>query len=379
MIDREEPHRGTVLRRHVGDRCAVRHRKAGRAVAEELDELADHLFLAQKLGDGQHQIGGSDAAAQPALQVDADHVGREQVHGLPQHRGLGLDAADTPADHADAVDHRRVTVGADQRVRKVDAVALMHAARKELQVDLVHDAEAGRYHAERVERLHAPLHELVAFPVALEFEPHVQFQSAARPVVVDHHRMVDHQVDRNQRLDQPGLVPHPRRNATHRGQVDQQRHPGEILQHHARDHEWNLFGARGPRSPGGHLPSVILGDFVAVAVPEHRLQHHADRMGQAGYLSEPGRFQRGETVELSAGAAAGREFLQAAERVWPSHSCLLIPASSTDRPFPARGRGDGAYCCSRCATAWRSSSNSASVRSRQLRANSSIGRPGTIR
>jgi hypothetical protein len=35
---------------------------------------------------------------------------------LAEHRGLGLDAADAPAEHGQAVDHRGVAVGADQRV-----------------------------------------------------------------------------------------------------------------------------------------------------------------------------------------------------------------------------------------------------------------------
>ena len=55
------------------------------------------------------------------LRCDADDVGREEVHRLAEHAGLGLDAADAPADDADAVDHRRVRVGADQRVGVVDA------------------------------------------------------------------------------------------------------------------------------------------------------------------------------------------------------------------------------------------------------------------
>jgi hypothetical protein len=63
----------------------------------------------------------------------------------------------------------------------------VHAARQVLEVDLVHDAEAGRHDAEGVEGLHAPLHELVALLVALELELHVQVERVARAVVVDHH------------------------------------------------------------------------------------------------------------------------------------------------------------------------------------------------
>jgi hypothetical protein len=77
----------------------------------------------------------------------------------------------------------------------------MHAARQVLEVDLVHDAKARRHHPEGVEGLHAPLHEFVTLAVALELELHVQVQRILLAVVVDHDRVVDHQVDRHQRLD----------------------------------------------------------------------------------------------------------------------------------------------------------------------------------
>ena len=54
--------------------------------------------------------------------MHADDVRREEVNRLAEHAGLGLDAAHAPADDADAVDHRGVAVGADQRVRIIDAV-----------------------------------------------------------------------------------------------------------------------------------------------------------------------------------------------------------------------------------------------------------------
>ncbi len=35
---------------------------------------------------------------------------------LAEHGRLGLDAADAPAEHGEAVDHRGMRIGADQRV-----------------------------------------------------------------------------------------------------------------------------------------------------------------------------------------------------------------------------------------------------------------------
>src|SRR5581483_5026546 len=108
-----------------------------------------------------------------AREVDADDVGREEVDRLAEHAGLGLDAADAPADDAEPVDHRRVRVRADERVRVMDAAPLEDALSEVLEVHLVADADAGRDDAERVEGLHAPLEELVALAVPLELELHV--------------------------------------------------------------------------------------------------------------------------------------------------------------------------------------------------------------
>src|SRR5262249_59900665 len=109
--------------------------------------------------------------------------GHEKVDRLAEHAGLGLDAADAPADDAEPVDHRRVRIGADQRVGVDDSALLEDAAGEELEVDLVADADAGRNDAEAVERAHAPLQELVARLVAHELHVEVLSERAPRAVV----------------------------------------------------------------------------------------------------------------------------------------------------------------------------------------------------
>ena len=121
-VNREEAHRRAVFGRHVGDGRAVHHRQRRRAGAEKFDELADDLRLAQHLRDGQRQVGGGDAFAQRAGQVHADDVRREEIDRLAEHARLGFDAADAPADDAEAVDHRRVRIRADQRVGIVNGL-----------------------------------------------------------------------------------------------------------------------------------------------------------------------------------------------------------------------------------------------------------------
>ena len=61
---------------------------------------------------------------QRAGQAHADDVRRQQRQRLVEHRRLGLDAADAPAEHAEPVDHRGVRVGADERVRQGDRLAV---------------------------------------------------------------------------------------------------------------------------------------------------------------------------------------------------------------------------------------------------------------
>ena len=63
-------------------------------------------------------------AVEPARQLagepDADDPRHRLVEGLAEEDGLGLDAADAVAEDAEAVDHRRVGVGPDERVREGD-------------------------------------------------------------------------------------------------------------------------------------------------------------------------------------------------------------------------------------------------------------------
>ena len=54
-----------------------------------------------------------------------------------------------------------------------------------------------------------------------------------RAEVVDLHRVVDHQVDRHQRIDLLRIAAEPLHGGPHGGEVDDARHAGEVLQHDA--------------------------------------------------------------------------------------------------------------------------------------------------
>ncbi len=163
----------------------------------------------------------------------------------------------------------------------------MHAGSEVFQVDLVHDADARRDDLQPVERPHSPLEELVAGAVARELDAHVELERVGDPGEVHLDRVVDHQVHRDQRLDQLGRLAHLAHGAAHRGEIHHQRHAGEILQEHARDHERDLLGAFRLRLPGGQRADVLLAHAFAIQVPQERLEDDAQADREPRHLAEP--------------------------------------------------------------------------------------------
>ena len=186
-----------------------------------------------------------------AGEPEADDLRHEHRDGLPQHGRLGLDAADAPAEHAEAVDHRRVRVGAEQRVRERLPVPRLDDAREELEVDLVDDAGRRRDDRQPVERLLAEAEERVALAVALELELGVARHRAARRERVHLHGVVDDEVRRQLRVDAHGIAAEVAHRVAHRDEVDDRRHAGEVLVEDARGREAQLARRLVGRHPAG--------------------------------------------------------------------------------------------------------------------------------
>src|SRR6266542_4359790 len=247
--------------------------------------------------------------------MHADNVGRQEVNWLAEHSRFGLDTADAPPNHAEAVDHCRVRIGSDQRVGVIDAVFLKHAFRQVFQIDLMHDADAGRDDLERVEGLHPPLQKLIARAVALEFDLHVFPQRVGRSGDVDLHRVVDDQVHWNQRLDDLRVLAEARHGRTHRGQVYEQRHAREILQDYA-GHDERDFGHAGSlRLPIGQSAHVVFLDILAVAVAQHRFEYDANADGRLRDRAYALLFQFGQRIEPALLPVSEIEFLKCVEEV----------------------------------------------------------------
>ena len=183
--------------------------------------------LPQDLRDREDEVGGGRTPGQRARELEADDLRHEHRDRLAEHRRLGLDAADAPAEHAEAVDHRRVRVGADERVRErlqptVDLAGL-DDPRQELEVDLVDDARRRRDDGEVLERLLAPAQERVALAVALELELGVAEDGQRARVDVHLDRVVDHELGRELRVDPRGIAAEVAHRVAHGGEVDDRR------------------------------------------------------------------------------------------------------------------------------------------------------------
>ena len=157
------------------------------------------------------------------------------------------------------------------------------------------DAGAGRHDAEIVERLLAPAQEGVALAVALELDIDVLLLAIRRAGEVHHHRVVDHQVDRDQRIDLLRVAAEPGDAVAHRRQIDHAGHAGEILHQDAGGLERHFLGGRRLLQPADDGFGVI--DLVATAVlePQHVLQQHLQADRQARDVAQRlGRLRQGE-------------------------------------------------------------------------------------
>ena len=124
--------------------------------------------------------------------------------------------------------------------------------------------------------------------------------------VVDLHRVVDHEVDRHERIDLLRIAAEPLHGGAHGGQVDDARHAGEVLQHDAGRLERNLDLRRRRGLPAGERLHVVFGHLVAVAIAQQRFEQHADRVGQGGDVAEAGVFELREAIDAGLAAAGVR-------------------------------------------------------------------------
>ena len=97
---------------------------------------------------------------------------------------------------------------------------------------------------------------------------------ASRPAeVVDLDGVIDHELDRLQRIDALRIAAESGDAVAHRGQIGHARHAGEILEQHPRRHERDL--GRGP--PGRHDASARMSSALTNA-PSSRRSRFSSRI-----------------------------------------------------------------------------------------------------
>ena len=111
------------------------------------------------------------------------------------------------------------------------------------------DAGAGRHHGEIRERLLAPFQEFVALLVLLVFLDHVLAERLVVAEEVHDHGMIDHEIDRHQRIDLLGIAAELLHRVAHRGEIDHRRNAGEILHQHPRRTECDFMLERALLQP----------------------------------------------------------------------------------------------------------------------------------
>src|SRR5262249_14268093 len=144
------------------------------------------------------------------------------------------------------------------------------------QINLVDNANARRDQAKGLERLLAPLEELIALAVALELHLQVQLQRLGGTEKIDLDGVINHQIDRHQGLNDFRVATYLLDRAPHRRQIDDQRHTGKILKHDPRDHEWDLGVSRRFCIPIGQRFDVFAPNFSSIAIPQDRFQYYPD-------------------------------------------------------------------------------------------------------
>ena len=306
FVDREEAGRRAVFRAHIRQNGAVGDRKTRRAVAEVFDELPDDALFAEDLNDRQREVGAGNARFEGAFQLEPDDLRREHIIRLAEHDRFRFDPADAPTENAEAVDHHRMAVGADDGVREDETVEPRRFrfvvrdgrrdASEEFKVDLVNDPDGRRNGVEVVERTLRPAEEGIAFGVPFEFAVDVLLERIGGTEVVGLNRVVDDEIDRNERVDFFRVAAETLHRGAHRGQVDDRRDAGEVLQDDAGRFERHFERTEIVRRPTRQIFDVGFGNREFVAVAQRRFEQNANRVRERGEFGQPAFFQRGETI-----------------------------------------------------------------------------------
>ena len=117
--------------------------------------------------------------------------------------------------------------------------------------------------------------------------------------------MVDHEVDRDERVDLVDIAAHPRHRRAHRGQVDHAGDAGEVLEDDTSRQIGQLDVRRGLGGiPVGEGRHVIRSRELRADVAEQVFEHDSDHEGEAVDIGDAGLGQFRQAVDR-VGMSAG--------------------------------------------------------------------------
>ena len=286
LVHGAESHGGSVLGSHVGDGGPVREAQVLVSGSVELHELSDDTLLPEHVDDGEDQVGCGDTGAELAGEPESDDIGQLHVAGLSDHDGLGLDSTDSPSDDSESVDLGGVGVctEAGVGVRCLDTVLLLDVdeGRQVLQVDLVADTVSGGNGAEVLEGPLGPLEEGVPLLVPLEVELLVELERIVPSSIIRVDGVVDDQVHGDEGVDELGVLAHGLDGVPHGCQVGDGGSTGKVLEEDPCGDPRDVAVGVLDCVPGCCGEDILIGDDLAIPLPEHGLDEDLDGIGHLG-------------------------------------------------------------------------------------------------
>ncbi len=130
-----------------------------------------------------------------------------------------------------------MAIGTNERVRIGNRFAVNfvgpNGLRQELEIYLVANAGPGWHHAEIIKGFGAPTEKLITFLVAFKLFFDIGTESVVIAMIINHHRMVDHQINRAERINFLRIATEVLHCLAHCRQINNSRNAGEILHQHA--------------------------------------------------------------------------------------------------------------------------------------------------
>ncbi len=117
LINGEKSTGSPVLGCHISDGGLVRQRKMVQPIAIKFNKFPNDALTAQNFDYAKDQVGGCGTLGKGAVQFKSNNIRNQHGHCLAEHCGLRLDSTCTPTEHPQAINHGRVRISPDHRIR----------------------------------------------------------------------------------------------------------------------------------------------------------------------------------------------------------------------------------------------------------------------